>query len=141
MRISPDTNVLISATFWHGDSSRIIESAEKKKHQLVLSNDIVQEYDEVLKYEEIQSKIKDKNLEMKYSVGKIMSLAEIVYPKEKVDVIKDDPDDNKILECAKEGMADCIISNDGHLLKLSKFEGIQIITPREFIRKYPYPPQ
>ena len=40
---------------------------------------------------------------MGYSVGKIISLAEIVYPKEKVDVIKDYQDDNKALECAKEG--------------------------------------
>ena len=61
MKITVDTNVLISATFWYGDSEKIITKAENKEIELVLSRDIIKEYNEVLQYKEIKDKIKDKN--------------------------------------------------------------------------------
>lgn len=134
MRITVDTNILVSATFWHGDSEKVIIKVENKEVRLVLSKNIIKEYAEVLNYEEIQDKIKDKNLEMKYSVGKIISISTIVEPRERLDVVKEDPDDNKILECAKEGKVDYIITQDEHLLKLKKFEGIPILKPGEFLK-------
>ena len=136
MKITADTNTLISATFWSGSSDKIISKAEVKEMELILSNEIIREYSEVLDYEEIQDKIKDKKLEMKRTVGKIISMSTIVVPKEKLTIVKGDPDDNVILECAKAGNVDCIISNDKHLLKLKKFENIPILTPDEFVEKY-----
>jgi len=133
MRITVDTNVLISATFWYGDSHKIIEGVEQKQFVLVLSKDILQEYSEVLKYDEIQDKINDKNLDMKYTLHKIISLATIVEPTATLHAIQEDPDDNKILECALEGNVDYIITQDNHLLKLKNFHGIKIVTPKEFI--------
>lgn len=136
MKITVDTNILISATFWYGDSNRIIGLIEKKTINLVLSEEIIKEYAAVLKYDEIMNKIKNKRLEIKYSIQKIVSLSTIVKPKEKIDIIKDDPDDNKILECAKEGKVQFIITNDKHLLKIKVFEGIKIVTPKEFLKHY-----
>ena len=78
MKITVDTNVLISATFWHGASEKIIIKAENKEIDLVLSKKIVSEYTEVLNSDEIQDKIKNKSLEMKYSIGKIISITKCV---------------------------------------------------------------
>ena len=64
---------------------------------------------------------------------KLINNSEIVEPSVKIDIIKDDPDDNKILECAIAGNVDCIVSNDKHLLKLKEFKGIKILTPKEFL--------
>ena len=135
MKITADTNTLISATFWHGDSEKIITKVENKEIELVLSKEVINEYVEVLNYNEIKDKIKDKNLEMKYSVQKIISISTIIEPQEKLDIVKDDSDDNKILECAKEGHVNFIITNDSHLLNLKEFEGIKIITPKEFLNE------
>jgi len=55
-------------------------------------------------------------------------------PKRKVNVVKQDPDDNKFIEAALEGEADYIVTQDRHLLKLKEFEGIKIVTPEEFLR-------
>ena len=66
--------------------------------------------------------IKNKNLEMKRTIEKIASLATIVEPVEKLAIVKDDPDDNKVLECAKAGKVDLIVSSDNHLLELKEFE-------------------
>jgi predicted nucleic acid-binding protein len=47
-------------------------------------------------------------------------------------IIVDDPD-NRILECAVAGQADFIISGDKHLLNLKNFQGINIVTPADFL--------
>ncbi|MBI2522832.1 putative toxin-antitoxin system toxin component, PIN family [Candidatus Woesearchaeota archaeon] len=56
----------------------------------------------------------------------------IVEPKERINIVKDDPKDNIFIETAVAGNVDYIISQDIHLLKLKEFKGIKIITPEEF---------
>ena len=53
MRIVLDTNVLISGTFWSGDSFRILQLVEKKKLKCYTSKEILEEYDRVMHSEEI----------------------------------------------------------------------------------------
>lgn len=48
-------------------------------------------------------------------------------------VVKDDPDDDNIIECAVEGKANMIVSGNNHLLELKEFEGIQILNPADFL--------
>lgn len=134
MKVILDTNVLISATFWNGDSNRILEKAEQKEFELVISKEILDEFIGVLSYKEIQDKIRDKNLEMNRTVEKVVSIATIVEPHKKFSVITVDPSDDKFLDCAFEAKAQFIVSQDKHLLKLNEFEGIRIITPSEFLK-------
>jgi len=133
MRIVVDTNILISSSFWYGASDIILGKVENKEIKLFLSEEIIKEFIRVLGYEEIQNKIKRKNLEMKRSVEKIVSISTMVEPKQSFQVIEDDPDDDKFLEVAVEGNVDYIISQDKHLLRLKEFRGIKIITPEEFL--------
>lgn len=135
IRIVADTNVLISATFWNGDSNRIIEKVEKKELELLMSKEILEEFSNVLGYKEIQKKIKDKNLEMKRSIEKIISMSVFVEPQERFKIIRDDPDDDKFLDCAVAGNAEFIVSQNKHLLKLKEFRGISIVKPDEFLKK------
>jgi len=134
MKVTLDTNVLVSGTFWTGNSYRILDIIDKKKLKNVSSKEIIEEYHETINSDEIVDKIKDKNLIMMKVVYKVIKNSEIVEPSAKLDIVKDDPDDNKVLECAKEGKVKYIITNDKHLLKLRKFEGIKIVTPKEFLR-------
>ena len=62
--------------------------------------------------------------------------AEIVLAPPLPPVICDDPSDDKFLEAAVAGNASHIISGDKHLLKLSEFQGIQILKPRDFVQRY-----
>jgi hypothetical protein len=134
-KVVADTNVLVSATFWNGDSNRIIEKAELKEIELIISKEIVEEFSGVLGYKEIQDKIKNKNLEMRRTVEKIISISTIVEPQERFQIIKEDPDDDKFLDCAVAGKADVIISWNKHLLNLKEFKGIKIVRPDEFLRE------
>ena len=50
-----------------------------------------------------------------------------------VDAVKDDPTDNRVLECALESGSRLVITGDRDLLCLSEFRGIRILTPRQFL--------
>jgi len=128
-----DTNILISGTFWDGSSFKILDMIDKKKIESVLSKEIIAEFDKIINCAEIIEKIQDKNLTMSKVSQRIIINSKIVEPKVKLEIVKEDPNDNIILECAKAGNVDFIISNDNHLLKLKKFEKIMIVTPKEFV--------
>jgi len=134
MKITADTNVLVSATFWDGESNKIIEKVERKEIELVLSKEILEEFAAVLGYREMQDKIKNKNLEMKRTIERIAAISTIAEPKQKFEIVKEDPDDNKIIDCAKAGNVDYIVTNDHHLLNLKNIGGIVVITPEELIQ-------
>ncbi len=133
MKVTLDTNILVSGTFWSGDSFKILELIDQRKIELIISEEIIKEYYKVINSEEIIEKIKDKDLILNKSVQKIILNSTIVKPKEKFNIIKEDEEDNKIIECAIEGKADYVISKDNHLLKLKEFKGIKIIKPEFFL--------
>jgi len=62
----------------------------------------------------------------------------------KIDAIKRDEDDNRVLECAVAGRADLIVSGDRDLTELKSFRGIGIVRPADFdriIQEKPVPPR
>ena len=63
----------------------------------------------------------------------IYEVCELVTPESRLDVVKDDPSDNKILECAYDGDAGFVVSGDGHLLNLDVFEGIPIVRTKKML--------
>ena len=132
MKVTLDTNTLISATFWQGNSLKIIDMIENNEIELILSKSIIKEFFGVLHYDEIKEKIRAKNLEMKRIVAKIVAISSIVEPRQKINMC-DDPKDDMVLECAFEGKADYIITNDKHLLKLIEYKRIKIVTPDKFL--------
>ena len=128
MKVTVDTNFLISATQWdysvaHKLLKRIILSDAK----IFTTQDILNETVEVLERDFEYSKNEANNI-----IKKILLFAKLIEPKQKINVIKDDPDDNKVIECAVESFSDYIITYDRHLLKLKEYKGIKIITPEEF---------
>ncbi len=58
-----------------------------------------------------------------------------VYNRRQVHIVSD-PEDNKILESATEAEADYLITSDNDLLRLEKYEGVQIVNPSQFWVKY-----
>jgi len=65
----------------------------------------------------------------------IFEHAIFINPSISLSVIREDPSDNRFLECAISGKADAIISGDQHLKSLRHFEGVDILSPREFLKK------
>ncbi len=68
-------------------------------------------------------------------VNELLAVSELVRPTMKVEQIKADPADNRILECALESRAACIVTGDRHLLELGQFEGISILDVAAFLAR------
>jgi len=94
---------------------------------------------------QINAELKDeltRKLEEKFEAPKpivvlvetlVLGNAHLVRPEESLNIVQEDPTDNKILECAQQQGADYIVSGDHHLLDIGKYQDIQIVSPREFL--------
>ena len=133
LRVVLDTNVLISCLVFHKEIGRIWELVEDGRFDLFLSSFILSELRRVL-----IKKLSFSPERADVIVDWVESEAvEIVFPERRVSAIKDDDSDNGILECAMEAKADVIVTGDiKHIRSLGSFEGIAILTPREFMDKY-----
>ncbi|MFA4885841.1 MAG: putative toxin-antitoxin system toxin component, PIN family [Desulfotomaculaceae bacterium] len=132
MRITVDTNILVSALGWNGAEAAVIEMILESKLELCLSAQILSEFYRVVKY----PKFGFTDEEIDGYIGRLLPFVLFVSPTQNIDVIDSDPDDNKIIECAVSGEVSHIISGDKHLLQLVEYKGIKILRASEFIREY-----
>jgi len=121
-----DTNQIIAGSLWpSGPAGFILEKWRERKINIIVSPAIL---DEVESGHEAADYLK-----------RVFAYhGNLVDPKDRINVIKDDPSDNIFLEAAVEGKADFIVSRDNHLLKLREFQGIPINSPEimaQWIRK------
>lgn len=129
MKAVIDTNVFVSGIFWPGSSHKVLALWKEQKFSLVSSLGTIAELVKVLK--DFKIRLHDETI--RELVDLIITNSIVVEPKEKIDIVKDDPTDNIFVETAVAGSADYIISQDKHLLKINEFRGIRIITPEEFL--------
>lgn len=135
MRIVLDTNVWLSAIFWEGEASKIIEACEKKQIEILITEDIILEITSVInKEEKFQKFIEDREENIEGLIRTILSIATLIESKTNLDLIKEDPKDNIILEAALDGKVDHIISYDKHVLNMIEFRNINILKPDEFLK-------
>ena len=113
-RIVFDTNVLISATLWDNSvAQKFLFKCIRENIQIFSSHDIIEEYKEILARD-----FDYKEQEIGEILEKVFQFVTLVNPSRKVDIVKEDADDNKIIECAVESKSEYIVSYDKHLLKL-----------------------
>lgn len=127
-----DTNIIISAFGWDANPEGILKLAVSNKIINFTCFEMLDELRRVVSYPKINFS-EELQAEIIETVFSISSLIEINEP---LNVIIDDPDDNKILECAVSADVDFIISGDKHLLGLKKYLNIEILTPESFLSKY-----
>ena len=132
MRVVLDTNVFISGVFFSGPPYEVLRAWQDKKIRIVASPEIFEEYQRVA--ETLSSQYP--GVEIQQIIDLLIAHAELVVPERLQHPICDDPHDDKFLECAIAGKAQFIISGDKHLLKVSGYQGIEIISPRQFMEKY-----
>lgn len=126
MRIVLDTNIYIAAALHEGLSAQIIKTlTETPMFTIIASQEIMDEL-----REKLLLKFKWSKTIVEIFVDSINKIADIANVNAKVDLVKRDPEDNKILECAISGDADLIITLDQDLIKLKKVRHIAIVHPK-----------
>lgn len=128
MKAVYDTNIFISAlTLPGGSAEAALVAAAEGGVQLLISKSIIHEVLDVL-----ARKFGREPEELARVAVFLADLAQIVEPKRRLKVLRDDPD-NRVLECAQAGRAQAIVTGDKAMLVLGEYRGIRILTLREFL--------
>jgi putative PIN family toxin of toxin-antitoxin system len=130
-RLVLDSNVWISALVFGGKPREVLDLAIKGLVEIAVSDDILEEIEGVLEGKKFQYPTRV----VRALMGEIESLAELVVPAKKIEVVPEDPEDDRVLECAVESGADIIVSGDSHLLELKSLGRIKIMSPDVFLRR------
>jgi len=135
MRVVLDTNIWLSGIFWEGEAYKLIRTLETKKIEIIVTKKILLEIVGVLNKEaKFQKFVKNRNIAIEDLLRKITSISKLIYSKSKLNIIKEHPPDNKILESAIDGKSNYIVSYDNHLLKFKKYKNIKIVSPMDFVK-------
>ena len=113
-RIILDTNILISALGWKGNPRMIFDRIIAGEFELILSYKQLNELLRVLNYPKFRFTDEQKDR----FVSILLEVATLVKTESEINVIKEDPSDNIILEPANEMKIDYIVSGNDHLLNL-----------------------
>jgi hypothetical protein len=130
MKVVIDTNVFVSS-FFGGNPRRIIDLWKEEKITLCLSRDILDEYIEVL--QRIGLRNEDEIQELLSLFAKGFNIL-FTTKTPKIKVVKDDPDDDKFIECAISLKAEAIITGDKAVEAVGEYMGIKIVTPQQFLQ-------
>ncbi len=134
MRIVVDTNVVVSgAISAKGAPAEILRRWRQGQFELLVSEPMLAEYERALSYGRVRARHQMSQAEIHALVTQFRRFAILVEPLARLQVVTDDPDDDKFLECAVTGGAAYIVSGDPHLLAVKHYQGIQILSPAAFV--------
>ena len=134
MRIVLDANVLVSAALRaSGPPGEVVARWHEEAFELLTSDALLHELEVVFSRPRLLRQLGWSAEEGQEFVRAVRGSATIVNADIELDVVKRDPDDNRVLEAAIAGEADYIISGDGDLLDLGQYRGIRILRPVEFL--------
>ena len=132
MRIVLDTNVFISGIFFTGPPHRIIRAWRDGRVRLCVSTDILREYVDVA--ERLAATFPPIDL---HAILSLLTVdAELHEAPCLPGPVSDDPDDDKFLACALAARSKMVVSGDRDLLRVTGYEGIEVMRPRVFVDRY-----
>jgi len=132
LKVVMDTNVFVSGVFFSGPPYQILNAWQSGAFELVVSQEILDEYHRVGEILAAEHPRIDLNPILKF----VIEHAKVYKPAKLKEPVCEDPDDDKFIACALSSGSRVIISGDKHLLKVSGYRGIEVLKPREFVDRY-----
>jgi uncharacterized protein len=132
LKVVMDTNVFISGVFFSGPPYQILKAWQLGQLELMVSQEILDEYQRV---GEILAE-EHRSVDLKPILNFVIEHAKVYQPAKLKEPVCEDPDDDKFIACALASGSGVIISGDKHLLKVSGYQGIEVLKPRQFVDRY-----
>ena len=131
MKIVLDTNILLVSISRKSQFRLIFDKFLAKEYDLIINNEIINEYHEIISQKA--------NSIVANNITELLLLSKNVYKQEiyfQWNIIEEDRDDNKFVDCAVAGNADYIITNDKHfnVIKKIEFPPLKILNINEFMK-------
>ena len=133
MRIILDTNVLASGLFFTGIPLKILIGLKEGRWKTVISEEIVEEYQKTI---DKLAALFPKMINVNPQLELIVLSSEICQPSKLPEPVCADPHDDKFIACAISSKTKIIVSGDKHLLAVTGYKGIKVLTPRQFYDQY-----
>lgn len=128
LKVVLDTNIYLSGIIFGGNARHILDLVIEKRIIAVTSPAILFEISDKL-----EKKFDWEKDQIITAIKIISKTGLIANPKMRLNIVKADKSDNKIIEAAVKSGADIIISSDRHLLQIKKYQNIKIISPSQFL--------
>ena len=139
IRAVVDTNVLISALIKpQGSVGPVLTHLRSERYLLLYGDALLEELLAKLSLPRIRDKYHLRQEDIETVCALLLLRGQVVAPRRRIRVCRD-PRDDVLLEIATAGEADCIVTGDQDLLVLHPFEGISILKPAAFLRKFAQP--
>ncbi len=138
MKIVLDANQFVSAVLvpW-GQPAQIMALWRQNLIQVVVSPPIMAEVRRVLLYPRLQQRHGWSEEQVDQFLDNAQAAAIVTPGLLAVDSVPGDPTDDKYLTCAAEGEAEYIVTGDQHLLRLTTWRGIRVMSPSQFLAAFP----
>jgi len=134
IRVVLDTNLLVSALGNpRGAPAKILETWSLGDIAVVSSEAILEEVRRVMEYPKVRKFLHMRTEEIENFIDELKEFCLLVPGGFEINVIEEDPSDDKFLACALEGEAEFIVSGDKHLRSLREYRGVQILSPNSFL--------
>lgn len=132
MKVVLDTNVFISGVFFRGPPYRILQAWREGAVRLIVSPEILDEYRRVNDRLGLQFK----DVDATPILALVARSAELVSARPLKGSVCEDTADDKFLAAALAGASRTVVSGDKHLLRVSGYEGLEVLRPRAFVERY-----
>ena len=129
-----DTNIYISALQFGGIPLQFLNAARSGAFRLAISEAILAEIRGVLrdKFGWSEDMLDD-------GISGLRDFTQYVTPTERLHVVADDPDDDRVIECAVVSDSQYIVSGDKHLLDIAQYQNIRVLQVSKFLYLIPKP--
>jgi putative PIN family toxin of toxin-antitoxin system len=132
VRIVLDTNVFVSGVFFGGPPGRILDAWRDGRVHLVVSAEILDEYQRVGRLLAAEHP----GVDLEPLLALVAVHAAVVEAPALVEKVCSDPDDDKFLACAIAVDVAVIVSGDKDLVLQSGWRGVEVLRPRRFVDEY-----
>jgi putative PIN family toxin of toxin-antitoxin system len=130
MPVVLDSNIWISAFRFRGRPLELVEMGLDSRVDIAISQSIM---DETLRV--LRNKFHAKPIVLESALFIMTMSARMVEPESQVKAVKDDPNDDHVVSCAIAAGAEAIITGDNDLLRMGSYQGIRMVTVRDFLER------
>jgi uncharacterized protein len=132
VNVTADANIYVSAFNFGGPAQRLLDLADAGAIHLAISEDIIEEVLDVL-----GRKFDWSAPELRLARDRMSRVAKIVHPTDEIVEVTEDPDDDRILECAVASKSEVIVTGDRDLLRRTCYRDIRIVKVADFLKAWP----
>ena len=133
MRVTADTNLIVSAALWGGNPRRVIDAARDGFFDLYTSPVLITELRGILGRRKFEKQFLRVGFTPEDLVDELLGFAIVVDAGPLPFPVSRDLDDDAVVACALASESEIIVSGDNDLLELKQYKNIRILTATELL--------